>query len=155
MSRGFLTEITATTGIPAALYHAGRTLHSFIGPVVHYKDNDEKNAKKSCVGSRSQRADVFKRVPLLMVDHGSFLDRNLLEMDMATLGDLRISCSNGLGPLEPPRFGGHTVLVAMGYKRLLPVFPSRKYVEGKRGMGDISTVLYWVIFFGLRGYGNI
>lgn len=43
MLRGFLTEITTTTVIVAALYKGGCTIHSLLGLVVEEKDNEEKN----------------------------------------------------------------------------------------------------------------
>lgn len=54
-------------------------------------------------------------------------------MAIEILGDLRISFSDGAGPLEPRRFGGHTVLIAMDYKPLFSVVPSRKYEEDENG----------------------
>lgn len=140
MSRGFLAEITATTGIAAALYKGGRTLHSLLGLGVDDKDDEGNTSSTSKYGPRSQRAELLRKVSLMIVDEGSMMDRKLFEMSMAILGDLRCSSPDGAGASDRPRFGGLIILVAMDYKQLLPVVPSRKYVEDEDGNGRYVNI---------------
>lgn len=84
------------------------------------------------------------------------MDRKLCYIDMAILGDLCCSRSDGASTSEPPIFGIITVLITMDYKQLLPVVSSRKYVEYEHEkIFDMSTFLYSITFRGLRGHGNM
>lgn len=79
MSRGFLSEITATTVIAASLCNGGRTFHSVLGLFVDDNENDESSTQASKYIPQSKEAEFLRKRSLLILDESSMIAGNLFE----------------------------------------------------------------------------
>jgi PIF1-like helicase len=123
-SQNILTSITATTGIAAALYEGGRTLHSLLG--LGAQDNNELDkgaAWSSRYGPRSERAELLRSLHVIVIDEASMIDRAMFEAVDAILNDLRSPPGPSfMNPgLPHPKFAGLNIVLAGDYRQLLPV----------------------------------
>jgi hypothetical protein len=117
-------SITATTGIAAALYEGGRTLHSLLGLGVQDNNELDKGAAwSSRYGPRSERAEFLRSLHVLVIDKASMIDRAMFEAIDAILIDLRSPPGPSImNPgLPPTKFAGLNIVLAGDYRQLLPV----------------------------------
>ncbi|KAI0559821.1 helicase [Gracilaria domingensis] len=120
-SQGLLVEMTATTGIAAALYSGGRTFHSLLGTGVDDDKNSQSRERRtlSKYGPRTQRAELLRKIVLLVIDEASVCPKLLLEVVDAILKDLR----------RPRKDSGGLIMVLAGdYMQLLPVIPRTRTI---------------------------
>ena len=131
---GHLVKMTATTGIAASLYEGGSTLHSLLGIGVDDNKDSTTQAERprlSKYGPTSQRAQVLRKLHLLIVDEASMMVRILFEVMETILKDLRETRKY---------FAGLTVVFAGDYMQLLPVVPSIRREVGSTGHERVIPV---------------
>lgn len=91
--KGYLVKMTATTGIAASFYENGRTLHSFIVLGVEEKNDSQSRERLSLskYGPLSQRAELLRKVVVLVIDEAPMCPKVLFEIVDTVLKDLRNS----------------------------------------------------------------
>ena len=113
-SIGKIALATAVSGIAATLLEDGTTLHSMCLVPLKLQDNSTCN-----IGRNSEKAELFRKAKLLVIDEVTMGHRHMYEALHRTLKDVR-HC-------EDQPFGGLTILFSGDWKQILPVVP-----EGKR-----------------------
>ena len=126
--------MTATTGIAKFLHEGGSTLHSLLG--IGFDDNKDYSTRTELLrlskyGSRTQRAEMLRKMMLLIVDEAFMMARVLFEVMDAILKNLRESQTY---------FSDLIIVFAGDYMQLLPVVPSTRTIFESDGQQRVIPV---------------
>jgi hypothetical protein len=108
-SRGGIALAVASSGIAALLLNGGRTAHSMFSIPIQCDHNSICEVDKE-----GEKADLFRRVELIIWDEASMQHRHAYEAVDRMLRDVRSDLR---------AFGGITVLFAGDFRQCLPVVP--------------------------------